>query len=190
MFSRKYNRSRDLLWEEIVRLYLNERMKSQDIIKEIKVQEYFDPKLIPTSQAMYDRLSREGHCQARKEAIAIENGRKKELAALAASKNKEIFEKAKQAILNGLNSGDLSIDDLTRENLSCLQAMIKDLSDKIGSTENDKDKMEAVKLLDKVVQTLLKARILEDKPTEKTEGSVEVSLQQEMKDFFKPTNEN
>ncbi|KKK92365.1 hypothetical protein LCGC14_2703670, partial [marine sediment metagenome] len=53
-----------------------------------------------------------------------------------------------------------------------LQALIKDLTDKIGNAKDDKDKFESVKILDKVIQTLLKARILEDKPTEKTEGTV------------------
>ena len=116
----------------------------------------------------------------------MEKSRKKELDDLKARLKKQKFDQAKQLILDGLNSGDLNIDDLTRENVGRLQALIKDLTDTIGNSKNNKNKLEAVKILDKVIQTLLKARILEGKDTSKEGGKIEVELPaaQQLLEFF------
>lgn len=178
------NRSRKILWDEIKRLYIDQKMEPRDIMADLQTREYFDPKIIPSPTVIYDYLHRTGLTKARKAERVLDVDRKKQLSDLKAQLKSHQFKKAKQLILDGLNSGDLSIDDLTRENIGRLQALIKNLTDKIGDAESDKDKFESVKILNKVIETLLKARILEDKATEKTEGVMAVSLQDEMKEFF------
>jgi len=166
------NRSKKILWDEVKRLYTEEKLTPRDILDELQTRQYFDPKIIPSPQCIYDYLFHCGLTKSRKNEKEQDLDRQKQLKDLKARLKKHKFEKAKQLILDGLNSGDLCIDDLTRENIGRLQALIKDLTDKIGNAKDDKDKFESVKILDKVIQTLLKARILEDKPTEKTEGTV------------------
>jgi len=165
-------------------------MDPRDIMEDLQTREYFDPKIVPSTQTIYDYLWRTGLARSKKAERILDREHKRQISDLKARIKIQRFEKAKQLILNGLNNGDLQIDDLARENISRLQALIKDLTDKIGNATSDKDKFESVKILDKVIQTLLKARILEDKPTEKTGGTIEISLHDEMKQFLTEDNED
>lgn len=180
------NKSKKVLWDEICRLYTDERLAVRQIFDELHTNQYFDPQIIPSPQVIYDYLHRIGISQKRTAEKALEKSRKKELDDLKARLKKQKFDQAKQLILDGLNSGDLNIDDLTRENVGRLQALIKDLTDTIGNSKNNKNKLEAVKILDKVIQTLLKARILEGKDTSKEGGKIEVELPaaQQLLEFF------
>jgi len=170
------NRSRRQIWDIVKKLYIEEKMQPSDILADIKGRQYFDPSIIPTIGSIYDYLSRTGISTARLKEKRLEQARKQELIELKARLKKRRFEVAKQQILDGLNNGDFSIDDLTRDNIGRLQALLVDLTSKIGDAKSDEDKISAVKLLDRVVQTLLKARILEDRPSGKTEVSGEISL--------------
>lgn len=160
-------KSKKVLWEEVKRLYVEEKLLPAQILVEIKNRQYFDSSIIPTVESIYGYLTRAGISTERLATKRKEGQLKAELDELKNKLLQKKYNKSKALILKGLQGGDLSIDDLTKDNIAKLQAIIQELADKIGNSKSNDDKMEIVKLLDKVVSTLIKARVLEDKPTNK-----------------------
>ena len=180
------NRSKKVLWDEVRRLYVDEHLLPADILLEIKQRAYFDSSVIPTIESIHQYLNRTGISTSRLAEKRKESQLKEELDELKKRLIQKKYDKAKALILKGLQGGELSVDDLAKENISKLQAIIQSLADKIGNARSNDDKMEVVKLLDKVVSTLLKARVLEDKPTEKVDLEVKETVLDKMRDKYLP----
>ena len=180
------NRSKKQLWAEVVRLYTEKELYPAQILDELKANQYFDPSSIPSIEIIHAYLYRTGLATGRKKEVAEKKALREDLNELKRTLQNQRYQKAKALILKGLQGGELSVDDLAKENISKLQAIIQSLADKIGNARSNDDKMEVVKLLDKVVSTLLKARVLEGKSTEKVDVEVKETVLDKMGKRYLP----
>lgn len=183
------NRSKKVIWDEVRRLYEQE-LTPTEILADIKDRQYFDEKVIPSVQSIYDYLYRTGLSTSRLDEKRLKAELKEELQALKQSLQKKHHQKEVDLIIKAFKEEDISIDDLTKEKIAELKVLLKELVDESRKRENgqlDIDKLQkAIKILDTYTNTLIKARVLEGKATEHIDIEEKATILDNMGEKYLP----
>ena len=125
-------------------------------------------------------LSRSGYSKKRKDDEIKQKALVQEIHKLKQKLQKKRYYKQVDKIVKSFREDKTSIDDVTYEKIAEMKVMIAELVRDANKKENGQINankiLKTVKILDAMTNTLLKARILEDKPTEKIDEAVNVSL--------------
>lgn len=181
------NRSKKILWDEIKTLY-ESGVYPKEIMEDIKSREYFDPSIIPNIATLYRMLSDGGLIKRRKQDDTDKKALEDQLRALRQKLQETKYQKQVNLLVNSLRTEESSIDDITLEKIAEIKVLMAEVVNSARKKEDGKinvDKLgKAVKLLDTFTNTLIKARVLEGKATEKVDIEEKKTLLDKMRDNY------
>ncbi len=185
------NKSKRVFWELVKSLYA-EGLTPIEIITNIKDRQYFDESIIPSGQVIADWLYRQGLSTERLREKRQEAELRKELNKLKQKLQKKKYQKEVDALTKALKDEDESIDDLAYAKIAEMKVLIQILVNDARKKENgqiDSEKiLKAAIILDKLTNTLLKARVLKGKATSRIDIEEKETIHDIMRKKHLPKN--
>ena len=176
------------MWIEVKRLYLEDNIDPRQIAEELKQNKYFDESIIPEIEMIYYYISHRGWAKEKKQDQADQKALIEELNNLKQKLSKTRHQKQIDTLVEAFKTDELSIDDITFEKIAEMKLLMQELVNDARKKEDGKinvDKLsKAMKLLDTWTNTLIKARVLEDKATDKVDVTVKESVLDKMRENY------